>query len=114
MDLLGEIPMAPTVKSGGADPFRYHLYFRHPALDTAASKTPWNRPDDQGKLELRGNKGLVVLPPSLHKSGRRYAWAKGRSFDEMPLPELPDVVLEGLEAAMRPPSDENVTRRRRP
>jgi hypothetical protein len=98
--------LAPTVKSGGADPFRFHLYFRHPALETVAMKTPWNSPDDHGKLELRGGKGLVVLPPSLHKSGRRYAWVKGRSFDDMALPELPDVLLEALEAALKPPMEE--------
>jgi transcriptional regulator with XRE-family HTH domain len=105
MDLLGKIPLAPTVKSGGADPFRFHLYFRHPAIETWASKTPWNASNDVGKLELRGATGLAILPPSLHKSGRRYAWVNGRSLDDVALPELPDVLLEGLEAAMAPPVD---------
>ncbi len=103
LDLLGEIPLAPTVKSGGADPFRYHLYFRHPEqLATASSKTPFNDDDDKGKLELRGDKGLLVLPPSLHKSGRRYAWVARRSLDDVALPQLPDVLLEALETALTP------------
>ncbi len=101
LDLLGEIPEAPTVKSGGSDPFRYHIYFSHPKLETVASKTPWNRPDDKGKLELRGQSGLVVLPPSLHRSGRRYAWVRGRGIDEVALPELPEQLLDGLEAALK-------------
>ncbi|MEI8376792.1 MAG: bifunctional DNA primase/polymerase, partial [Planctomycetota bacterium] len=102
LELVGEIPLTPTCKSGSADPFRYHLYFQHPKqLTTAASKTPFNEPDDKGKLELRGETGLLVLPPSLHKSGRRYAWVRGRSLDDVELPELPDVLLEALEAASK-------------
>ena len=52
------IPAHRPVKSGGVDDFRFHLYFRHPAdIATAASKTPFNNPDDKGKLELRGDNG---------------------------------------------------------
>ena len=104
IDLLGRIPLAPTVKSGSEDPFRFHLYFRHPEqLATAASKTPFNHADDKGKLELRGEKGLLVLPPSLHKSGRRYAFVQGRSLDDVELSNLPDVLLEALEAESASP-----------
>ena len=105
LDLLGKVPLAPTAKSGGTDPFRFHVYCRYPAMETGASRTPWNKPDDKGKLELRGTGGLLVLPPSLHKSGRRYAWVRGRSLADVDLPELPDVLLEGLEVAMKVPVD---------
>lgn len=102
MELLGEIPLAPTLKSGGKDPYRFHLYFAHPDLDTKASATPWNAPGDKGKLELRGFRGLAVLPPSLHRSGRRYTWVKGRGLDDIKPPPLPDPLLAGLQAALRP------------
>ncbi len=46
--------------------------------------------------ELRAEGGVVVLPPSLHPSGRTYRWLKE------PGPSLPDVPGE-LEAALFPP-----------
>jgi predicted transcriptional regulator len=104
LDVIGEIPMAPTVKSGSDDPFRYHFYFRCPEdVETGASTTPWNRQDDENKLELRGHKGLLVLPPSLHKSGRQYNWVKGRTMDDVPLPELPQPLLDGLKKCQTAP-----------
>src|SRR4051812_11091073 len=71
---LGTVPVAPTVQSGSLKPHRYHLYFRHPAVSTLAIYHPWHP-----QLEFRGHRGLVVAPPSLHKSGHRYRWAEGRS-----------------------------------
>jgi hypothetical protein len=70
---LGAVPTAPMALSGSGEPYRYHLYFRHPAVDTRAKITPWHR-----QLEFRGRGAVVVLPPSLHRSGNRYRWAEGR------------------------------------
>jgi hypothetical protein len=50
-------------------------------------------------LEFRGRGGIVVIPPSVHRSGRRYAWALGQSPDDVSLPALPAEVLD----ALRPP-----------
>jgi hypothetical protein len=67
MDHLGCEPMAPKVLSGSGKPDRFHLFFRHPeGVATLAKWTPWHP-----KLELRGNRGIIILPPSLHASGRR-------------------------------------------
>jgi hypothetical protein len=88
---LDKEPVAPKVLSGSGDPFRYHLYFRCPSLPTKAKQTPWHP-----QLEFRGHRGIVILPPSLHKSGKRYAWAPGRSPDDLPLPEVPPPVLQAL------------------
>jgi hypothetical protein len=88
---LGGEPVAPKVLSGSGKPFRYHLFFRHPGVPTRARITPWHP-----KLEFRGHKGIVVLPPSLHKSGVRYRWAPGRSLDDVALPDVPAAVLEAL------------------
>ena len=93
---LGELPEAPMVLSGSGEPCRYHLYFRHPDLATGARFTPWHK-----KLEFRGNRGITVLPPSLHKSGKSYLWAPGRSLADLPLPEVPALVLEALAARAR-------------
>lgn len=91
VERLGAVLNAPLAASGSRAPYRYHLYFRHPDSATTAKATPWHP-----KLEFRGAGGLVVAPPSPHASGRRYAWALGRSPDEMSLPELPPFVLASL------------------
>lgn len=94
---LGELPRAPTVMSGSGEPFRFHLFLRHPPIDTKAKSTPWHE-----KLEFRGKGGLVVLPPSLHKSANRYRWAEGLSLEDVPLPDTPAAVIEALQAATHP------------
>lgn len=87
---LGGVPKAPTSWRGKK--FRYHLLFRHPRnIETSARYTPWH-PD----LEFRGHGGYIVVPPSLHESGQRYRWKKGRSPDELTLPNVPAKILDAL------------------
>lgn len=60
----GELAEAPMVTTGkGA-----HWYLEHPGevVKNFAHKWP--------TLDFRGDGGYVVLPPSLHRSGNRYAW----------------------------------------
>ena len=97
---LGSEPVAPKVLSGSGKPHRYHLFFRHPAeIPTNAKFTPWHP-----KLEFRGHRGIIILPPSLHKSGNRYTWAPGQSLEDLALPEVPQPILEALvERAARDP-----------
>jgi hypothetical protein len=90
---LGSLPEAPTVLSGSFEPHRYHLFFQHPAVLTLASFKPWHR-----RVEFRGHRGIVVAPPSLHRSGHNYHWAKGRSLDDIPLPQVPEPIYEALRA----------------
>jgi hypothetical protein len=90
---LGSVPDAPTALSGSLEPHRYHLYCRHPDVLTLASCKPWHP-----KLELRGHGGIVVAPPSRHKSGNRYRWAEGKSLEDLPLPEVPSPILTALRA----------------
>lgn len=40
----------------------------------------------------------MILCPSLHPSGKEYAWFKGHSLEEVSLPEVPDKILESLRA----------------
>ena len=81
--------------SGSGKPFRYHLFFRHPDIATKAKATPWHP-----SLEFRGDRGIVIIPPSLHKSGNRYAWAPGRSLDDLTLPKLPKLVLSAVKESL--------------
>lgn len=88
---LGGTPDAPQVHSGSGDPYRYHLYFQHPDFETKAKATPWHR-----ELEFRGNKGLLILPPSIHKSGNQYQWTEASREWTGPLPDLPLAIVEAL------------------
>lgn len=90
---LGGLPEAPLAMSGSGDPDRFHLYFAHPQLDTRARVTPWHP-----QLEFRGQGGIVILPPSRHKSGNRYRWRKNRSPLDLAPPPAPKQVLQELVA----------------
>jgi hypothetical protein len=94
---LGAEPWAPKVLSGSGQPFRYHLLFRCPPVRTWPKKTPWHP-----NLEFRGKNGLLVLPPSLHRSGQRYRWAPGRSLDDVALCDPPVPVVEALVRLAQP------------
>ncbi len=60
-----------------------HLYFasRDPGLRNRVAVLPG--------VDLRARGGMVVAPPSLHPSGRRYAWKAGHGPGARPLAPLP-------------------------
>jgi len=87
--LLGDYP-APSYTSGKSI---HRLYRWSEKLPPVANMTI-------NGLEFRfGGKGLEtqsVAPPSLHRTGARYAWVDGKSLDDMAIPELPQHVVEWL------------------
>lgn len=93
---LGDVPKTPKVLSGSGKPYRFHLFFADPKIETNAKFCPWCP-----TLEFRGKGGIVVLPPSVHRSGRRYRWADGAEIDEIELPEVPAPILRELRARNR-------------
>jgi hypothetical protein len=93
VERLGGEPVAPKAFSGSRQPSRYHLFFRCPSVPTRAKQTPWHP-----KLEFRGEGGIVVIPPSLHRSGHRYEWAPGQSPADLPFPEVPAEVVAALQS----------------
>jgi hypothetical protein len=59
-----------------------HLYFRHPGtVVPSRSIAPG--------LDIKGDGGLIVSPPSQHVSGRVYRWEPGCAPGEVPLADLP-------------------------
>lgn len=77
----GPLPETVETLTGGGG---WHIYFAHPG-------TPI--PNSAGKigpgLDIRGDGGFVVAPPSLHASGRRYTWATGHELSTKPLAPMP-------------------------
>jgi len=72
------IPETPTVATGGGG---QHYYFKHPSRDIQ------NATRFMPLMDIRGDGGYVVAPPSLHPSGNAYEWIKGL---ETPLAEMPE------------------------
>ncbi len=75
----GPLPSSAEAKTGGGG---RHLYFMHPG------GVVHNRVGLAPGIDLRGDGGCVVAPPSIHPSGKRYAWRVGRSPDETKLAPL--------------------------
>jgi hypothetical protein len=68
----------------------YHQWFKHPGVLIG------NRAGVRPHLDVRGDGGYVVVPPSLHASGRRYEWITAP--EHMALAPIPDNVLRLLTA----------------
>jgi hypothetical protein len=81
---FGKLPDTVEAETGGGG---RHLYFAHPG-----DLVP-NRAGLAQGIDLRGDGGYVVAPPSRHPSGQLYAWAPGRSPDESALAALPRWLL---------------------
>lgn len=88
----GRLPDTVTALTGGGG---RHLYFDHPrdALRNRAGIRPG--------IDLRAEGGCVVAPPSVHPSGRRYAWAEGLAPDAIPLAAMPAWFIELLRHPLR-------------
>jgi hypothetical protein len=79
------LPSTLQCRSGGGG---RHLYFAHPRapIRSKAGFAPG--------VDLRGEGGYVVAPPSLHASGLRYVWVGDRKPKISDLTPLPDWVLQ--------------------
>jgi hypothetical protein len=86
----GPLPRTVEATTGGGG---RHCYFAHPG-----GHVP-NRIGIAPGLDLRGDGGLVVAPPSVHPSGRPYTWVPRGSPDELPLAPIPRWLL----GAAQPP-----------
>jgi hypothetical protein len=74
--------LAPTVEAATGGGGR-HLYYAHPGPMMA------NRVAMLPGVDLRGDGGCVVAPPSVHPNGRRYAWVACRGPGDVALAPLP-------------------------
>ena len=91
----GALPKTVLVLTGGNG---YHYYLRAPGIpirNSAGLLGPG--------LDMRGEAGYVVAPPSKHGSGNRYTWLPGHSPLQEELCEVPPWLLELLSGASRGP-----------
>jgi hypothetical protein len=72
-----------SLTGGGGRP----LYFRHPGTRTA------NRVGLRPGIDLRGDGGCVVAPPSVHPSGQRCTWRAECSPTERPAAAMPQCLV---------------------
>jgi putative DNA primase/helicase len=86
-DLYGVLPSTVVSITGGGG---QHFVFRHPGVDVRNSAGRLGP-----GLDVRGDGGYVVAPPSVHASGRAYLWRPGRS-SENELVDLPEWLLDLL------------------
>ncbi len=82
----GPLPVAPRVLTGGGGS---HIYFAHPGCVVQNSAGRIAR-----GLDVRGDGGYVVAPPSIHLSGQSYCWDPEARIDEVALPEIPRWLLD--------------------
>ncbi len=81
----GEMPRTVEAATGGGG---RHLYFAHPGSEVC------NRTGLAPGLDLRGDGGIIIAPPSIHPSGKPYRWREGHSPEEIALAPLPAWLLE--------------------
>jgi hypothetical protein len=79
------LPDTWVVHTGGGG---RHFYYKTPKLLRGAKL--------MAGVDLKGEGGYVVAPPSVHPNGERYGWEVGAGPGEIPLAEVPEWVLREL------------------
>ncbi len=67
-----------------------HLYFEYPTKMAVSNSAI-------GKgVDIRGEGGNIVIPPSIHPNGREYMWAKNRAPDKIKVAVAPTWLLKKI------------------
>ena len=78
-----ELPLTPTVRTSKG----WHYYYKHPGYEVQT------KAGFKNKVDIRGDGGFVVAPPSKHATGHEYSWAV--TFKEVYVAPLPRWVTGG-------------------
>lgn len=92
----GKLPATVEALTGGGG---RHLVFAHPG------KRIKNKVALAPGLDVRGDGGLIVVEPSLHTSGRGYAWELSSRPSEVPLAPMPSWLLAMILGLLPTPDD---------
>jgi hypothetical protein len=85
----GPLPLTPETITGNGG---RHVFFRYPAEGTIKNSAGKLGPG----IDVRGEGGYVVAPPSIHTTGHRYTWEIEHLLEDIPLTGLPIWLLEQL------------------
>ncbi len=88
----GSLPNTVESLTGGGG---RHIYFAHPGgiIHNQAGLAPG--------IDLRGDGGYAVAPPSIHSSGRQYVWIPSHEPNTTKLALMPDWLLTEVDASYR-------------
>lgn len=86
---LGALPSTPEVLTGGGG---RHFYLAIPEGVSVKNSASVLGPG----LDVRGDGGYVVAPPSSHRSGQAYAWEVSSRPEDVPVAEIPAPWLERI------------------
>lgn len=98
----GDVTLAELVAKGLTPPTAYvrtgsgglHLYYRHPGVYVPISQSRLGP-----GIDVRGDGGYVVAPPSIHpKTGELYRWERRE-----PVQEMPAALIEACQPPAAPP-----------
>ncbi|MBL8212396.1 MAG: bifunctional DNA primase/polymerase [Bryobacterales bacterium] len=90
---VGPLPATLIQKSGGGG---QHYLFRHPGCRLPAALADG--------IDLKGDGGYILVPPSLHLSGKVYQWTRKDPVNCLSkLPALPQTLLDTRAAGNRGP-----------
>lgn len=113
-DVHGPLPLTPQQVTGNGVHRCFAWDPAHPVRNSQGKIGP--------NIDVRGDGGYIVAPPSVHPGdpvkgippGRIYAWALGRSPDELPFAPAPDWLLRlAMPAEVPAPAAAPRTARRR-
>jgi hypothetical protein len=80
----GPLPSTPVSLTGGGG---RHFLFQH-------ATGIGNRVHVAAGIDIRGDGGYIVAPPSLHPCGRPYAWSVDHHIDDVPIAAAPAWLIE--------------------
>lgn len=84
-EILPRLGAGPVALTGGGG---CHRFFSHPG-----KKVPTRKGILPG-MDIRGDGGFIVAPPSVHASGRQYSWDVDAHVDDLGLPSLTDSMVD--------------------
>lgn len=95
IDEHGELPETVESSTGGGGA---HVVFAHPGrtVKNSVGKNGWLHCKG---LDIRGDGGYIVAPPSQHSSGVRYAWNRGFAPGECSTSAMPAWLMAKLDAS---------------
>jgi len=83
----GPLPQTIEARTGGGG---RHVYFAHPG------EVVRNKVGLVPGIDVRGDGGCVVAPPSVHESGRPYVWLEGHAPSDIAPAPLPAWLLREM------------------